>query len=138
MTSEYEVYPHAAVSLIDLLREYVFAGCTVAQLLIIFTPENNCTGIPVFAYVQPFKVAANAKGRVDPDIQLYRVVRDMRSDRTRKGLIVALTDIWRPVELIPVFGSNCNVTWNCDNAVENSKEFYLNTLENLPLFMEVY
>ena len=75
---------------------------------------------------------------MDPDIQLYRVVRVLRSDRTRKGLIVALTDIWRPVELVPVFGSKCNVTWNCDNAVENSKDFYLNTLENLPLFMEVY
>ena len=75
---------------------------------------------------------------MDPDIQLYRVVRVLRSDRTRKGLIVALTDIWRPVELVPVFGSKCNVAWNCDNAVENSKEFYLNTLENLPLFMEVY
>ena len=121
-----------------MLREYIFVGCTVAQLLIIFTPENHHTGTPVYAYVQPFKIAAKAKGGVDPDIQLYRVVCVLRSDRTRKGLIVALTDIWRPVELVPVFGSKCNVAWNCDTAVENSKDFYLNTLENLPLFMEVY
>ena len=127
-----------AISKVAFLLVYVFTGCTVAQLRIIFTPEGNCSGIPFFAYVQPFKIAANAKGEVDPDIQMYRVVRDLRSDRTRKGLIVALTDIWRPVELIPVFGKKCNTNWSCDTAIEQSKEFYLNSFEDRPSFMEIY
>ena len=133
-----EVYSLTVISKMALLLVHMFTGCTVAQLKIIFTPEGNRSGIPFFAYVQPLKIAANAKGEVDPDIQMYRVVRDLRSDRMRKGLIVALTDIWRPVELIPVFGKKCNTNWSCDTAIEQSKEFYLNSFEDRPSFMEIY
>ena len=113
-------------------------GCTVAQLRIIFSPNDNRSGIPFFAYVQPFNIAPNAKGTPDPDTQLYRLVRVLRSDRTRKGLIVPLTDIWRPVELIPRFGRKCNTDWTCDTAVELSKEFYLNCFADKPTYIEVY
>lgn len=120
------------------LPEYAYAGCIVAQLRIIFALEDNRSRNKLFAYVQPFKIASNAKAMVDPDIQMYRVVRDLRSDRTRKGLIVALSDIWRPVELIPRFGEKCNIEWNCNSAVELSKEFYLNCFMDGPSYMEIY
>ena len=113
-------------------------GCTVAQLRIIFSPTDNYSGIPFFAYVQPFKIAPSAKGAPDPDTQLYRLVRVLRNDRTRKGLIIPLTDIWRPVELIPRFGRKCNTGWTCDTAVELSKEYYLNCFADKPTYIEVY
>lgn len=113
-------------------------GCLIAQLRIIFVPDNNCSGVPFYAYVQPFRIAPNAKGRADPNIKMYRLVRDLRNDRTRKGLIIPLTDIWRPVELIPKFGDKCSKDWTCDTAVEQSKELYLNCFMDKPTYIEVY
>ena len=117
---------------------YSVEGCKVAQLRIIFAPEKNCSGVPFFAYVQPFKTAPSAKNTPDSDIKMYKLVRDLRSDRTRKGLIVPLTSIWRPVELIPRFGKACNGDWTCDTAVESSKEFYLNCFADKSTYIEVY
>lgn len=114
------------------------SGCRIAQLRVIFVPNINGNVTPFYAYVQPFRIASNAKGKVDPDTQFYRLVHDLRSDRTRKGLVIPLTDIWRPVELIPKFDERCNRDWNCDNAVECSKEFYLNCFADKPTFIEVY
>ena len=108
------------------------------QLRIIFAPEKNCSGVPFFAYVQPFKTTYGAKNMANSDIKMYKLVRDLRSDRTRKGLIVPLTSIWRPVELIPRFGKACNGDWTCDTAVESSKEFYLNCFADKSTYIEVY
>ena len=84
---------------------YSVKGCKVAQLRIIFAPKKNCNGVLFFAYVQPFKTMASVKNMADSDIKMYKLVRDLRSDRTRKGLIVPLANILRPVELIPKFGN---------------------------------
>ena len=105
---------------------------------VIFVPDDNRSGVPFYAYVQPFRIAPNANGEVDPDIQLYRLVRVLRGDRTRKGLIVPLTDIWRPVELIPRFGEEVSEDWTCDTAVELSNELYLNCFADMPTYLEVY
>ena len=110
----------------------------VAQLRVIFSPDNVHDGPTFFAYIQPFRLAPTAKGTTDPGIHMYRVIRDLRRDRTRKGLIIQLSDIWRPVELIPRFGGKCNVEWNCDTAVEHAKEFYLNCFADKPSYIEVY
>ena len=105
---------------------------------IIFAPPNNCSDSPFFAYVQPFKIIPNAKDSADSDIKMYKLVRDLRGDRTRKGLIIPLTSIWRSVELIPKFGKSCNRDWTCDTALESSKEFYLNCFADKPTYIEVY
>ena len=105
---------------------------------IVFAPPNDCSGFPFFAYVQPFKITHNAKEPAVSDIKMYKLVRDLRGDRTRKGLIVPLTSIWRSVELIPKFGKSCNRDWTCDTAVESSKEFYLNCFADKTTYIEVY
>ena len=106
---------------------------------IIFAPPGNCsTTFPFFAYVQPFKVTPNAKDSTGSSIKMYKLVRDLRGDRTRKGLVVPLTSIWRSVELIPKFGKSCNRDWTCDTAVESSREFYLNCFADKPTYIEVY
>ena len=108
------------------------------QLRIVFVPENSRSSMSFFAYVQPFRIAPNARNMAESDSKMYRLVRDLRSDRTRKGLIVPLTKIWRPVELIPKFGMMCNKNWSCDTAVEHSKEFYLNCFADKSTYIEVY
>ena len=112
------------------------AGCRVVQVRVIFAPGQNCNNH--YAYVQPFRIIPIAKSMIDPDTKMYKLVRDLRSDHTRKGLIVPLTSIWRPVELIPKFGKRCNKDWTCDTAVEHAKEFYLNCFADKPTYIEVY
>ena len=123
-----------AFSILIFLTE----GCKVVQLRIVFALEKNCTDMGFYAYVQPFRITPSAKGVADSDSKMYRLVRDLRSDRTRKGLIIPLTTIWRPVELIPKFGNMCNKDWTCDTAVEHSKEFYLNCFADKSTYIEVY
>ena len=125
-------------SLVSLVLKVVTSGFMVAQLRVIFSPDNLYSGHTFFAYIQPFKLAPTAKGTTDPGIHMYRVVRDFRRNMTRKGLIVPLSHIWRPVELIPRFGSKCNVDWTCDTAVEYAREFYLNCFADKPSYIEVY
>ena len=138
MILEYEVSFRVVFLLHSFILTYLVEGCKVAQLRIIFAPKKNCNGVLFFAYVQPFKTMASAKNMADSDIKMYKLVRDLRSDRTRKGLIVPLTSIWRPVELIPKFGKMCNKDWTCDTAVECSKEFYLNCFTDKATYHEVY
>ena len=113
-------------------------GCKVVQLRIVFAPGEDCIDMGFYAYVQPFRILPSAKNLADSDSKMYRLVRDLRSDRSRKGLIVPLTTIWRPVELIPKFGNMCNKDWTCDTAVEHSKEFYLNCFADKSTYIEVY
>ena len=137
-TTEFGVKSIAVTSYDDSNVFICNLGCLIAQLRIIFAPDNNHSGVPFYAYVQPFRIAPNAQGKVDPDIRLYRLVRELRSDRTRKGLVIPLTDIWRPVELVPRFGNQCDKDWTCDTAVELSKEFYLNCFADKATYIEVY
>ena len=122
----------------SVILTYLVKGCKVAQLRIIFAPEKNYSGVPFFAYVQPFKIAPGTKNMAGSDIKMYKLVRDLRNDHTRKGLIVPLANIWRPVELIPKFGKMCNKDWTCDTAVESSKEFYLNCFSDKSTYIEIY
>ena len=138
MILEYEVSFRVVFLLHSFILTYSIKGCKVAQLRIIFAPKKTCNGVPFFAYIQPFKTTASAKNMADSDIKMYKLVRDLRGDHTRKGLIVPLTSIWRPVELIPKFGKTCNKDWTCDTAVESSKEFYLNCFADKSTYIEVY
>ena len=94
----------------------------------IFVPHfNDGTRLRTpYAYVQPFRPSPRSKGLADPNVNMFTVVRIFRGNNTRKGLIVPLDAIWRPVELIPKFGKECDPTWDCETAVEKAKEFYRN------------
>ena len=113
----------------------------VAQLRVIFAPNfaDNCTSSArLFAYVQPLKIAYNAKGNPDSNSLLYRLTRDVRSNGTRKCLIFPLENIWRPVEMIPKFVKVCNTDWTCDTAIQEARELYLNCFSDLASYIEVY
>lgn len=112
----------------------------VAQLRVVFVPnytKKNRQARP-FAYVQPLRIAYNAKGKPDPAILMYRLMREYRSDGTRKGVVFPLEALWRRVEMVPKIGKECNPKWTCDTAVEEARELYLNCTENLASFIELY
>ena len=114
----------------------------VAQLRVIFSLDLADNSVPprrrLFVYVQPLKIAYNAKGSPDPNISMYRLARCTCSNGTRKGLIFPLEEIWRPVEMIPKFGKACNTRWTCDTAVEEAHELYLNCFADAASYIEVY
>lgn len=115
-------------------------GWIVAQVRLIFVPHFNDDTRPrtPYAYVQPFRPSPQSKGRADPNVNMFSVVQIFRSNNTRKGLVVPLDAIWRPVELIPKFGKECDPTWTCETAVEKAREFYINCFSDKPTYMEVY
>ena len=128
------------LGVLESLNDFGIHGRTVAQVRVIFIPDYldpSKARIPL-AYVQPFKFASDTRSRTDAGTNMYRLKRDLRHDKTRKGLVVPLTRIWRPVELIPVFGQRCNVEWTCDTAVEESPEFYLNSFPDKATYAMVY
>ena len=102
----------------------------------------------VLAYVQPFNAAPGTLGdetadgkktqKTDEDINMFRISRSLRNDGTRRGLIVRLVDIWRPVDVVPKFGSRCPSEWTMYSAVELAKEFYVNCFSDKEVYKSVY
>ena len=120
---------------------FITEDSMVAQLRIIFSPNftDNCaSSTKLFVYVQPLKIAYNAKSSPDSNSLLYRLTCEVRSNGTRKGLVFPLEDVWRPVEMIPKFGSVCNTDWTCDTAIEEARELYLNCFADIASYIEVY
>ncbi len=108
------------------------AGHFVAQIRLIFRPKSGVQQ-HTLAYVQPFKPGAGGtKGHwlrhvADENIDMFRVRRLLDVDKSRSARLVKLTDIWRPIELIPLFGKRCPSHWNSWNSVELADEFYVNS-----------
>ena len=68
---------------------------------------------------------------------MFRVNRVVQRGR-RKGKIVPLTLIWRPIELIPVFGRRCPTGWTSNTAVEEADDFYVNCFSDKDVYQTVY
>ncbi len=110
----FEVFAHFAGDL--LVHSQILSGHYVAQLRMVFRPASNAKQkqpSPYYAFVQPFQPAPStvrmqADGTrahvTDDNIEMFHVCRCYTGNRRRVGRIVRLTDIWRPIELIPVFG----------------------------------
>lgn len=99
------------------------------------------------AYVQPFKPAPGtvsvqedgSKAHVpDDNIEMFRVTRSLHRNGERKSLIIKLTDIWRPVELIPRFGRKCPASWTSSDAVELAEQFYVNCFSDKEAYQSIY
>lgn len=120
----------------------ILAGHYVAQLRLVFRQDvSTATSSDVLVYVQPFEPAPgtikNNVQQPEHHINMFRVVRCIRNG-TRKGLVVKLTDIWRPVELVPVFGRECPAAWTTENAIELAQEFYVNPFSEKEAYQSVY
>ncbi len=109
-------------------------------------PKGVYSG-PTLAYVEYFKHGPKAlseqteggKNHVpDDNVEMFRVIRRVGRDRKRIGGVIRLTDIWRPIQLTPVFGKECPANWDLNNAVELAKEFYVNSFWDKETYMTVY
>lgn len=62
----------------------------------------------------------------EPVIDMFVVNRHLRTNGTRVGDIIKLTDICEFVELVPKFGKRMSDEINSDNSLELVKSFYVN------------
>ena len=112
------------------------AGFFAAQLRLVFQPlfPNTSRKPDFLAYIEPLRptednierIGAEARHIPDRSTGLYKVSRLLNGDGTRSGLVINLTDIWRPIDVVPEFGEKCPLDWTTDNAVEYAKSFVIN------------
>ncbi len=110
----------------------------MAQLRLIFQalyPET-CSQEPEFlAYIEPLRVVhvsrqskKSAAGcSVGINSGVIRVERVFDPDGSRVGLVVSLTDIWRPVDLVPDYGEACPPHWTSGSASDFATQFFVNS-----------
>lgn len=86
------------------------------------------------AYIEPLKPALGSTKREgqrevhvpEESSGLYKLTRLLDPDGSRCGLVVSLKDIWRPIDIVPVFGKVCPRNWTTENSIELAGEFYMN------------
>lgn len=107
----------------------------------------NAAQREVFAYVEPLKPApgtislqddGNFDHVPDDNLEMFRLVRDMKPGNLRCGIIIKLQDIWRPIDVIPRFGEECPDDWTRDNSVELADEFYVNSFADKETYQSVF
>ncbi len=107
-------------------------GHFVAQIRLIFRVQLKDRQ-HTLAYIQPFKPASRSTvGRplrhaADDNIRMFRVCRVLNRDKSRSARLISLSDIWRAVELIPLFRKQCPPHWTSMNSTELADEFYINS-----------
>ncbi len=62
----------------------------------------------------------------DESSGLYKVARLRDANGARIGIVINLTDIWCPIDVVPAFGKKCPANWTADTAIELAKCFYVN------------
>lgn len=105
-------------------------------------PLNNHTDI--LAYVEPLiptSLVSCGQGATEgarhEDSGLVRVKRLYSPDLSRFGMIVRLTDIWRLVDVVPVFGEECDTEWTSDTAIDEAQSFWVNVYNNKEAFQSL-
>ncbi|KLO04383.1 hypothetical protein SCHPADRAFT_836422 [Schizopora paradoxa] len=133
--------------LVKLPIDHPYRGIQSPQLRMIFRPFIRRGAKVYLAYVQPLKpangtISCQDDGHLDhvPDdnIEMFRFVRDLRPDGSRRGRVVQLLDIWRPIDVIPKFEEQCPEEWTRDNSVELATEFYANSFADKETYQSVY
>lgn len=72
------------------------------------------------------------------NVEMFEVVRHLRSNGERFGEVIPITDIWRPVDLIPQFGNKCPEDWTCYTAVEEATAFLVNSFWDKETYQSVF
>ncbi len=88
-------------------------GHYVAQVRMVFRPVMTYAEglLPLsYAYIEPLE--PTQVSAVDKAVGMICLKRCFLANRHRESRIVRLLDIWRPVEVVPVFGKSCPDTWD--------------------------
>ena len=127
-----------------ILSNLCFSGHVVAQLRVIFQPVMRREAQAEFlAYVEPLiptSVVAREDGEMegarDPNSGLIEVKRLYKPDLSRFGMVIKLTDIWRSVDLVPVYGRRCP-EWTGETAYAEAQSFWINIYSDKETFQSL-
>ena len=103
------------------------AGHSVAQLRLLMRPIGK-SGTPwswedqFIAYLQRFDISSE----LDPTTQLHVLRRSKRSNGSRMGDIIPVSQLRSPVHLVPRFGATADTRFTAYNSMEHASEFWLN------------
>jgi len=132
-------------SLLSNLTVSVFLGHCVGQLrLIMRMPGSSSASNFFLAYVQRFDIIPQTssmginEARPDPVTGLYAVKRALRSDGSRLGDIIPLTQLRASVQLFPRFGAKADSRLTMQTCLEYSTEFWLNKYETKEKFWALH
>lgn len=123
----------------------VIIGFKVFQIRIIFTPDEPTiagTTPPIYVYGDYFKFSSTTTNNDNVTVpvpahgtDMFTLHRHLRSDGiSRMSDVVPLTNIRELVQLIPVFGSQINPSYNENTSMQLSREFHLNNFANKNTF----
>jgi len=73
-------------------------------------------------YVQRFNISSDR----DPITQLHLLKRARRSNGSRMGDIIPVSQLRAPVNLVPRFGATADMRLTAYNSMEHASEFWLN------------
>lgn len=159
--TEFKVSDHSCQCLsIDITLTSISAllDSVVVQVLLIFRPKYNradqSSTIPL-VYVEFLAPCAGSLDRLsepfeldgdtithqhlpEANIDMYKVQRAHRADGTRIAEIMDLSQLWRPVELIPFMGESCDKTWTCETSTELAEELWVNCFHGKEDFQVLY
>jgi hypothetical protein len=111
---------------------------------IVSTPPIHLAYVQYFTYSH-FTHQGRSKSvtpvpHVDEALNMYEVRRsNPRVGGIPKGDIVPLSSFWQPIQLIPKFnGAEADRSLNCNNVLERSTVFYVNSFSDNQIYQTVY
>ena len=131
----------------DLAESSGLEGHALVQVCLIMQPAQPLSDLvttdPV-VYVHYFTPVTTVRhGSIqisvaEPALKMYCFKKHLQSNKTVKGDIIPLSNIWQAVQLIPKFDGLADRTLNSENCLAKSKQFYLNTFSEDQVFQTVY
>ncbi|KAF9234842.1 hypothetical protein BU15DRAFT_52103, partial [Melanogaster broomeanus] len=121
---------------------------SVAQVRVIFQltpPARSKDKLPDFLalpllYIQPFDITATPDDQ--PHTRLWMLKRSFSEPRrpgsARAGLVIPLTEVTQPVDLVPIFGASVDRTVTAATSQEVYDEFFLNYYTDKECFNALY
>ncbi|KAG2125087.1 hypothetical protein DEU56DRAFT_744061 [Suillus clintonianus] len=103
------------------------SGHSIAQIRLIIRPLGRSRtqwewDNQYLTYVQRFDISSEC----DPTTQLHTLKRAKRSNGTRMGDIIPVSQLRAPVHLVPRFGATADTRLTAYNSMEHATEFWLN------------
>jgi hypothetical protein len=140
---------------------YYYVGYSIGQVHLILQPyyprrrgRSRGNILPAskpseqLAYVQYFTYShftqqiklGTATPLVNKALNMYEVKQsNARAGGVPKGDFIPLSSLWQPVQLVPKFtGAEADRSLNCDNVLEKSPAFYVNSFSNNQIYQTVH
>jgi hypothetical protein len=110
--------------------------------ILTIAPQEHLAYVQYFTYSHftPLGRSGTPTPLVNKALNMYEVKRsNPRVGGIPKGDIVPLSTLWQPIQLVPKFnGAEADRSLNCDNVLEKSASFYVNSFSDNQIYQTVY